>query len=145
MAMTLQQQIVTATRLQTEHQLELWTAIHLTLLDSVDKLAALNLQAVREALGESSALASRCLDAGGPQEASAAASGTVPPSVERLGAYTRQLTDIANEMRLGLGKLVQDEMADVQRRAAVSMQEMVSQQDVGSDTLLPWLQSAVDA
>jgi phasin family protein len=143
MAITLQQQLLAATHLQTEHQLELWTALHSVMLDAVDQIADLHLHVVRETLGESTAFAAQWLAPRNPQDLLSSVSDQVQPNVERLTAYTCQLTEIANIMRRDIGQIVQEELQNVRQQAATTMEGMMAPSD--GDAFAAWLQSALDA
>jgi phasin family protein len=145
MAATIQQQVSAATRSQIEGQLAAWTALNNTLLEGVTRLADLNMHALREAMDQSAALSRELVDTKNPQDLLAVAAEQVQPRLERLATYGRNVADIANDVRTGFGKVVQEEMSGVNRQTSMAMNDMFQQTPVVGGPFGEWMKTAMDA
>jgi phasin family protein len=145
MAATLQQQVSAATRSQIENQLAAWTALNNTLLEGVARLADLNMQAVRESIDESAALSRELAETKNPQDLLAVAAEQMQPRLERLANYGRHVADIANDVRTGFGKVMQEEMSGVNQHTSFAMNDMFRQAPVVGGPFGEWMKTAMDA
>lgn len=79
--------------------------------DCADKLAHLHLRLWRQALDETQSMSRAFAEGAGPAEFWSAAAKHWQPEIERLAEYGRHVAEVTAELRDGLGKAVQDELA----------------------------------
>ncbi|HEU4844957.1 MAG TPA: phasin family protein [Burkholderiaceae bacterium] len=101
------EQLPAAGKAQVEAQLDFVTAMAQTGVDSMARLTALNMDALRAVLDEYPKAMQQRLTAASPQEWLAAASAQVTPALERAIDYSRQLAELTLETQTALGRAAQ--------------------------------------
>lgn len=101
------EQLPAAGQAQVEAQLNFVTSMAQTGVDSMAKLTALNMQAIRAVLDEYPKAIQQRLTAATPQEWLAAASAQVTPTLERAMDYSRQLAELTLETQTAIGRAAQ--------------------------------------
>lgn len=145
MTITWQQQLSAASRSQIESQLSAWSALSAVFLEGVARLSNLNMQALHEAADESAAWSRRLVDTRNPQEYLAVAAEQTQRQVERLASYRQHVTHIASDVRVGFGKVVQEEFVGMNRQTSAAMSGLFGQTAEGAGPFGEWLKVARDA
>jgi phasin family protein len=101
------EQLPAASQAQVEAQFNFVTSMAQTGVDSMAKLTALNMDAIRAVLDEYPKAMQQRLAATNPQEWLAAASAQMTPTLERAVDYSRQLAELALETQTALGRAAQ--------------------------------------
>lgn len=115
------------------------------MVEGVEKLARLNLQATRSALDETLELARRALSVKEPQEWLALQDSLVAPTAEKVQSYGVQLFDIVAATQAECGRCTQA-LWDTYGRQAKSLVESVAKNTpAGSEAAVAALDSAISA
>jgi phasin family protein len=100
-------QLPAASRAQVEAQVDFVTSLAQSGVDSMAKLTALNIDAIRAVLDEYPKAMHQRLAANTPQEWLATASAQVAPTLERAMDYSRQLAELTLETQTALSRAAQ--------------------------------------
>ncbi|MBA5688750.1 phasin family protein [Rugamonas apoptosis] len=100
-------QLPAASRAQVEAQLDFVTSLAQSGVDSVAKLTALNIGAIRTVLDEYPKAMHQRLAAATPQEWLATASAQMAPTLERAVDYGRQLAELTLETQTAISRAAQ--------------------------------------
>lgn len=100
-------QLPAASRAQVEAQVDFVTSLAQSGVDSMAKLTALNMDAIRAVLDEYPKAMHQRLAASTPQEWLATASAQVAPTLERAVDYGRQLAELTLETQTALSRAAQ--------------------------------------
>jgi phasin family protein len=103
------------------------------------------MQAARDMLDDQTALSREFVDSAGPQDFLATAAGQAHPNFERLATYGRQMTEIANELRTEIGKIVQNEVSFANGYGATTMKDLFRQTPFAAAPVSEWMKTALDA
>ncbi|MBX3606632.1 MAG: phasin family protein [Piscinibacter sp.] len=116
-----------------------------TSLDAVEKLAALNLEVTKAALGEASAKAQAALSVKDVQELFAMQGDVLQPTAEKSAAYARKVYDIAAGVQAELAKAAEAGFADVQSKVTALVDTAVKNAPAGSENAVTLMKAAVAA
>jgi phasin family protein len=100
-------QLPAASRAQVEAQVDFVTSLAQSGVDSMARLTALNMDAIRAVLDEFPKAMHQRLAATTPQEWLATASAQVAPTLERAADYGRQLAELTLETQTALSRAAQ--------------------------------------
>jgi phasin family protein len=98
-----------------ETQIAIANTFALKTLESLEKLASLNLAATRASLEESTIAAKQILAAKDPQEFFALINAQIQPNTEKVLAYGRHVTKIVSETQSELAQTASDQIAHTKR------------------------------
>ena len=101
------EQLPAASRAQVEAQVDFVTSLAQSGVDSMAKLTALNMDAIRAVLDEYPKAMHERMAASNPQEWLATASAQVAPTLERAIDYSRQLAELTLETQTALSRAAQ--------------------------------------
>lgn len=120
-------------------------ALAATAFAGFEKLVALNLAAVKDALFETSNDFSSAFSAQNPTDALAAQASLVKPLAEKAIAYGREVYAIAAGTTAELSVAAEGKIAEAQKTLSDSLEEMVKSAPAGTESLVAVVKSAVAA
>lgn len=112
---------------------------------NAERLTALNLNAARGAFDDSVASVKAILAAKDPQELVNLQSSLAQPLVEKSVAYARSVYEIASQAQEEIAKLVDGEVADLNKNLAAALEKAAKSAPAGSDVALAAVKTAIDA
>jgi phasin family protein len=113
--------------------------------EGVEKLVELNLQVARAALGEAAENTAAALSVKDAQELLSLQAGLLQPAAEKAVAYGRQVYDIAAATNAEVSKVVEAQLADVQKNVTAFVDSAVKNAPAGSENAVALVKSAVAA
>lgn len=113
--------------------------------DGVEKVVGLQLQAAKAALTDAAENAKTALAAKDPQELLALQAGLLQPAAEKAAAYGRQVYDIAAATNAEVSKVVETQLADLQKNFMTAVDAAVKNAPAGSENAVALVKSAVAA
>lgn len=140
----IQDQISVATRAKLEANIELYASLTRKTLESMEKLTALNLNAVKASMVQSAAVTRKMLAARDPQEFFSVISGETTPKLDHAIAYGSEVVSIATGAQSEFAKAAEVQVAELGRKVSELVDDIVSKAPAGSDNLASIVKSAVD-
>jgi phasin family protein len=113
--------------------------------EGIEKLIELNMQATKAALAETANHAQAVMGAKDAQEFMALQAALAQPLAEKTAAYSRHLYDIASSAGTDLGKSIEGQAADAQRKFMGLVDNAARNAPAGSETSVAVMKSAVAA
>jgi phasin family protein len=113
--------------------------------EGVEKMVALNLQAMRCAMGESAERSKALLAVKDAQGLASLQAHLVQPTTEQVTAYSRQVYDIATSTQSEVSRLVESQMATAQEKILALVDAAVKNAPAGGDGSLAMIKQAVTA
>lgn len=138
------EQLATAARTQLDNQLQLATAITGSLIDGMEKLVGLNLQATRASVEASIGSAKNLLAAKDPQEFFTLASHQAQPQADIALTYGRHLSSIASDAHRDLSRAAETQLTASSRQMVSLLDGFAGIAPAGSGTALAMMKSAID-
>jgi len=120
-------------------------AVANTALATAERIAALSLGAARTALEDSTSGVKAVLAAKNPNEAVAAQSAMVQPTVEKAVDYSRSLYAISSDTQQELAKMIEAQFADFQKQVSGMVEQAVKAAPAGSESIVAAMHSAVNS
>ena len=120
-------------------------AVGHALITAAEKLSSLNIAAGRSAIDSATEAAQSLSGAKDPQALVSLSGSAAQPSVEKLVGYTRELVGIANVTSAEIGKVVEQQIADSNKRMAELIDFVARSAPAGSEQAVALLRSAVTA
>jgi phasin family protein len=120
-------------------------AVGRALIAGAEKLSTLNVKASRSAIDSVTEAAQSLTGAKDPNELLALSGASAQPSLEKLVGYTRDWVGIVTAVSAEIGKVVEQQIADGNRRAAELLDFAAKNAPAGSEQALAMLRSAVAA
>jgi phasin family protein len=115
------------------------------LITAAEKLSSLNATAGRKAIDSATEAAQSLTGVKDPNELMALSGASAQPSIEKLVSYTRDLVGIANGVSAEVGKVVEQQIAEGNKRMAELLDFAAKNAPAGSEQALALLRSAVTA
>lgn len=112
---------------------------------SAERFAALNLNTARSILEDSIANAKSLLGAKDVQELLSLQSALAQPLVEKAVAYNRSVYEIASQSQEEVSKLVEAQIAELNKNLAVALDKAAKSAPAGSDVAVAAVKSALAA
>ncbi|MCB1940096.1 MAG: phasin family protein [Rhodocyclaceae bacterium] len=112
---------------------------------SVERLAALNLNTARSALEDGVANTKALLSVKDVQEFVTVQSALAQPAVEKLVAYSRSVYEIATQSQEEVSKLVEAQIAEMNKGVAAALDQAAKSAPAGSDVAVAAVKSAIAA
>lgn len=113
--------------------------------EGAEKLIGLNVQVAKTALDEAASHAQAVLSVKDAQELMALQAGLLQPSAEKAAAYGRHVYDIATSTNAEVGKLVEEQVAEFQRKFMAVVDNAVKNAPAGTENAVALVKSAVAA
>jgi phasin family protein len=120
-------------------------AVGHALLTGAEKLSSLNVATGRNAIDSATEAAQSLSTVKDPNSLFAVSGSSTQPSVDRFVSYTRDLVDIAHGVSAEIGKVVEQQVADGNRRVAELLEYAGKNAPAGSEQAVAILRSAVAA
>jgi phasin family protein len=124
---------------------EAMNSVGRALIAAAERLASLNVAATRSAIDSATEAAQSLSSVKDPKELVALSGASAQPSVEKLVNYTRELVGIANGVNSEISKVVEQQIADSNKRVAELLDYASKNAPAGSEQALAMLRSAVAA
>lgn len=115
-----------------------------TALATAERVAALNLEAARDALEGGAAGATAVLGAKDPKQALAAQSALVQPAVEKAVAYSKSMIEISKESQQQVANTLEATFAGYQKHVAGLVEQASKAAPAGSEQIFAGIKSAMD-
>ena len=112
-------------------------------LETVERIATLNMNTVRSSLKNSAQGTKKVLAAKTPQEAAEAQSAMVQPAIDSAVAYTQALQQVSEEARNELAKLVEAQFSAFQKSAGRLLEQATKGAPAGSEAFVSAMQDAL--
>ncbi len=138
------EQFAAAARNQKEVQLSLATSFSDSMIEGVEKLMGLNLQAAKAGLESSLANAQQLMSAKDPQELFSTASQQAQPQAEIVLTYARHLATIATNQQKEFASVVETQVSESSRQLVSMLDDMTKLAPAGSETAISMMKSAID-
>lgn len=114
-------------------------------LNSSERLAALNLNTLRDFAADGAANLAALLTVKSPQELIALQKNLAKPVLEKAVAYSRNAYEILNQSSTGLNSIVQTQAADAKKNFLVAVEQSLKNAPAGSEALVSALKSSIAA
>ncbi len=114
-------------------------------LDNIEKLANLNLGAMRESLQAGAENAATLLEAKDPKQAIAAQSGMAEPSLERTRSYYHNLYELILNMQKDITNVMESHYKSLSENAETAIEETKSKMPAGGDVFATAMKSMLQA
>ena len=138
------EQFSAAARNQLEAQLNLTTTLTDKMIDSMEKMMGLNLQAAKAAMEASVSSAHKLLSAKDPQEFFSLSAAQTQPQAEVAMTYGRHLASIASSTQIELNKAAETQLSENSRKLASMFDEVTKLAPAGSENAVAMIKSAID-
>jgi phasin family protein len=120
-------------------------AVGRALISGAEKLSTLNVKAGRNAIDSATEAAQSFSGVKDPNELIALSGTSAQPSFEKMVSYTRDVVGIATGVSAEIGKVVEQQISDANRRVAELLDSAARNAPAGSEQALALLRSAVAA
>jgi phasin family protein len=116
-----------------------------TVFQATEKLSKLAIDATREVLQDSAGVAHALLSAKDPQELAKLASTASQPTAEKIAAFSQSAYGIASAASSELGRIVEAQVAEGNRKLAEMIDAAAKVAPAGSEQAISMLKSSVSA
>lgn len=138
------QQFSNATKALFEGQFATFSALTGNVVESVEKVVALNIAAVKASTEESTAAAKQLLTAKDPQEFLALVTAQAKLNAEKVQSYGRHLTEIVSSTKAEFNKAVEAQIAETKDKVTALVSDVTKNAPAGSENAVAMLKSAID-
>lgn len=139
------QQLSNATKTLFENQFATFSALTGNVVESVEKIVALNIAAVKASTEESSAVAKQLLTAKDPQEFLNLVTAQAKLNAEKMQSYGRHLTEIAASTKAEFSKAVEAQITETKDKVTALVSDVAKNAPAGSENAVAMLKSAIDS
>lgn len=133
-----------ATRTCVSSQLELASAMAESMIESMEKLMGLNLQAAKASLDVSIDSAQQLMNTKDPQDVMNVRSRQIQPHADIVLTYVRHLTSISSGTHKQFARIMQTQVSENGREIVSLLDELGSSTPEGSQSSISLLKSAID-
>ena len=139
--------MLTAEQIAAAHKANLETLFGLTnkAFESMEKIVELNMAAAKAAMNDVAESAQAALDAKDVQELLAVQARLVQPMAEKTAAYSRHLYEIASQAGADLGKQLEAQTGETQKKVMGLVDNVAQNAPAGSETAVAMLKSSMAA
>lgn len=139
--------MLTSEQLMASHKANIETLFGLTqkAFEGVEKLVELNVQATKAALAETANNAQAVMGVKDAQELLALQASMVQPLAEKTAAYSRHLYEIAQSAGAEIGKSLEGQTAEAQKKFANMVDSAAQNAPAGSETAVTMMKTAMTA
>ncbi len=125
--------------------LEVFQSATITSIEGLEKLAALNVQAAKASIDESTDALKSMTDVKDAKQLAEMATVSVQPATDKVTAYYKHVYEIANETGSGLAKLFEKQFAESNRQLYAAIDAMAKNAPAGSEGMVTLVKQAVTA
>ena len=140
---TTPEQFIAATKANLEAQFASLTALNKKAFEGLEQIVALNVNAAKASLEESTATAKQLIAAKDPQEFFNLTSAQVQPAAEKALAYGRHLATITSTTQQEFSKAVEAHIADTNAKVISLIDEVTKNAPAGSEQAVTALKTVV--
>ena len=139
--------MLTAEQLVAAQKASVETLLTLTskAFDGIEKLIELNLQVAKTTLSETAENTKAVLSVKDAQQLLALQASLLQPAAEKAAAYSRHLYDIAASVNGELGRVVEEQSSEAQRKFMTAVDDAARNAPAGSEKAVALVKSAVAA
>jgi len=138
------EQFSAAARSQIASQLSFTTSLTDKMMESMEKMVGLNLQAAKATLEASVNSAQKILSAKDPQEFFSLTANQAQPQAELALTYGRHLASIASSTQIELTKVAESQIAENSRKLNSLFDKASEMAPAGSESAIAIMKSALD-
>lgn len=128
-----------------QEALETMQAVVLKSLEGFEKLADLNMQAVKASLTESNDQVKAVLGAKDAKAFADLATAAGQPAADKFASYSKHVYEIASETGAEIAKLFEKQVAEGNKQFAAAVEAMAKNAPAGSEGVVTFVKSAVTA
>ena len=125
--------------------LEVFQSATITSIEGLEKLAALNVQAAKASIDESTDALKSMTDVKDAKQLAEMATVSVQPATDKVTAYYKHVYEIANETGSELAKLFEKQFAESNRQLYAAIDAMAKNAPAGSEGMVTLVKQAVSA
>jgi phasin family protein len=125
--------------------LETLQAVALKSLEGFEKVAELNIQAMKASMEETSEQFKALMGARDPKALADLAMAGAQPAADKAAAYTKHVYDIANETGTEIAKLFEKQFAEANVQFNAAIDAMAKNAPAGSEGMVTFVKSAMSA
>ncbi|HRA77620.1 MAG TPA: phasin family protein [Burkholderiaceae bacterium] len=125
--------------------LEVFQSATITSIEGLEKLAALNVQAAKASIDESTDALKSMTDVKDAKQLAEMATTSVQPATDKVTAYYKHVYEIANETGSELAKLFEKQFAEGNRQLYAAIDAMAKNAPAGSEGMVTLVKQAVSA
>jgi len=125
--------------------LEVFQSATITSIEGFEKLAALNVQAAKASIDESTDALKSMSEVKDAKQLAEMATGTVQPATDKVTAYYKHVYEIANEAGAELAKLFEKQVAESNRQLFAAIDAMAKNAPAGTEGVVTLVKQAVSA
>jgi phasin family protein len=114
-------------------------------IESIERLAELNLQAVKSTLAENQELLTQALSPRQPQEWFAFSAGLAQPAVAKAVSYSREVWEVVLSTQGAFSAVTAAQVQQYQRDAQVTVENFAKTMPAGTDAIVTAWKSAISA
>ncbi len=114
-------------------------------MDSLEKLARLQMETTREVLDDSLAQTRSLAEAKDPQQLAAMRTNSLEHGLEQMGAYSRAVYDVAAKAQSEIGKIVESRYAEFNRELAQLVDEAAKAAPAGAEPAMAVVKQSMAA
>ncbi|ODS97440.1 MAG: hypothetical protein ABS56_09400 [Lautropia sp. SCN 69-89] len=125
--------------------LEVFQSATITSIEGFEKLAALNVQAAKASIDESTDALKSMTEVKDAKQLAEMATGSVQPATDKVTAYYKHVYEIANETGAELAKLFEKQVAESNRQLFAAIDAMAKNAPAGTEGVVTLVKQAVSA
>lgn len=128
-----------------QETLDTFQAVALKSIEGFEKLADLNIQAIKASLTESNDQVKAVLGAKDAKSLGDFATTVGQPAVEKFTSYAKHVYEIANETGTEIAKLFEKQLAEGNKQLTATIEALAKNAPAGSEGVVTFVKSAVSA
>jgi phasin family protein len=128
-----------------QEALDTLQAVALKSFEGFEKLAELNMQAIKASIAESNDQAKAVLSAKDAKAIANLATANGQPAAEKIASYSKHVYEIANATSAEIVKLFEKQVAEGNKQFAAAVDAMAKNAPAGSEGVVTFVKSAVSA
>lgn len=133
-----------ATKALLESQIAAFNTLGDKTIKGMEKAIALNLAAAKEYAEESNVAAQRLFSSKDPQAFFDLASAQAKSAAEKMTSYSRDMTDIAADIRNEFTKAAETQLTETKSKIAALVNDITKNAPAGAEPMVAMLKSAID-
>ena len=139
--------MLTAEQLVAAQKANVETLLTLTskAFEGIEKLIELNLQVAKTTMSETAENTKAALSVKDAQQLLALQASLLQPAAEKAAAYSRHLYDIAASVNGELGRVVEEQSSEAQRKFMTAVDDATKNAPAGSESAVALVKSAIAA
>lgn len=114
-------------------------------VEGFEKLAELNIQAMKASVAESTNQMKALVAAKDPKALADLATTGAQPAADKVAAYAKHVYEIANETGTEIAKLFEQQFADSNKQLSAAIEAMAKNAPAGSEGMVTFVKSAMSA